>query len=108
MKPRYFFAHDLIPGGLSLRLMERRWMSKPEPISVDNWSDCMADQAFSGVSKILALADDDASDVHRIGDGLFVDHKTVASLSEPQSASLELPPSIPFALQIETKNLITD
>ena len=56
MKPRYSFTHELIPEGISLRLLERRWMSKPESISVDNWSDCMADQAFSGVSKILALA----------------------------------------------------
>jgi hypothetical protein len=68
----------------------------------------MADQAFSGVSKILALADDDASGVKRTDDAVFVNHKSVASLSEPQASGLGLPPGIPFPLQIDTHNLITD
>jgi superfamily II DNA or RNA helicase len=68
----------------------------------------MGDQAFAGVSHLLALLDDVDSSVDRRGDGIFVDHATVASLTEPQALGLGLPPSVRIALQVETQNLITD
>jgi superfamily II DNA or RNA helicase len=68
----------------------------------------MSDQAFSGLSRILALADDDESPVERRAEAVFIDDATVASLSEPQALGLGLPPSVRFVLQINTENLITD
>ena len=105
---RLNFDHDASVGGLTLRLMEKPLIGKAQSVPVNDWADRMADQAFSGVSRILALLDDDKSPVKPKDDGLFVDHLTVASLTEPQALGLGLPPSVRFALQVETKNLITD
>ena len=105
---RILFNHERTTDGTILRLMEKRWHSPATPIPVAAWADRMADQAFSGISRILALADDVDSAVEHKEDGLFIDHKTVASLSEPQALGLGLPPSVRFALQVNTKNLITD
>ncbi len=105
---RIRFTHERSSDGIILRLMEKRWNSLAAPIPVAGWADRMADQAFSGISRILALADDADSGVEDREDGLFIDHRTVASLSEPQAAGLGLPPSVRFALQVNTKNLITD
>jgi SNF2 family DNA or RNA helicase len=105
---RILFTHEPTPDGAILRLMEKRWPFPATPIPVAAWADRMADQAFSGISRILALVDDVESAVEHKEDGLFIDHKTVASLSEPQALGLGLPPSVRFALQVNTKNLITD
>ena len=78
----------------------------PMPVAV--WADRMADQVFYGIPRILALVDDVESAVEYREDSLFIDHKTIASLSEPQALGLGLPPSVRFALQVNTKNLITD
>src|SRR3984893_13951843 len=103
-----FFNYERSSDGIILRLMEKRWHSRAEPVPVATWADRMADQAFSGISRILALAGDIDSTVEHQEDGLFLDHKTPASLSEPQALGLGLPPSVRFALQVNTKNLITD
>ena len=105
---RTLFTHEGSSDGTILRLMEKRWHSPAAPIPVAAWADRMADQAFSGISRILALADDVDSAVAYREDSLFIDHKTIASLSEPQALGLGLPPSVRFALQVNTKNLITD
>src|ERR1700687_444304 len=105
---RILFTHERSSDGTILRLMEKRWLSPAAPIPVADWDGRMADQAFSGISRILALADDVDSAVTQKEDSLFIDHKTVSSLSEPQALGLGLPPSVRFALQVNTKNLITD
>ncbi len=105
---RLYFDHDVSVEGLTLRLMEKPLLGKAQSVSVSDWADRMADQAFSGVSHILALLDDDKNSVKAREDGLFVDHCTIASLTEPQALGLGFPPSVRFALQVETKNLITD
>lgn len=105
---RIFFTHESDNDGITLRLMERRWHGRAEPVPVAAWADRMADQAFSGLSRILALADDIDSAVVSKEDGLFVDQATIASLSEPQALGLGLPPTVRFVLQVDTKNLITD
>jgi hypothetical protein len=68
----------------------------------------MAEQAFSGVSKLLALLDDDDGSVTREREGVLIVHHAVASLTEPQALGLGLPPSVRQALHIETKNLLID
>jgi superfamily II DNA or RNA helicase len=105
---RILFTHEGSSGGTILRLMETRWHSAAAPIPVAAWADRIADQAFSGISRILALADDVDSAVALRDDGLFIDHRAIASLSEPQALGLGLPPSVRFALQVNTRNLITD
>lgn len=105
---RLYFDHDASVGGLTLRLMEKPLIGKAHSVPVNHWADRMADHAFSGVSRISALLDDDKSPVKPKDDGLFVDHLTVASFTESQALGLGLPPSVRFALQVETKNLITD
>jgi hypothetical protein len=105
---RIFFTHDRDNDGITLRLIEKWWHGRAEPVPVGAWADRMADHAFSGLSRILALADDIDSAVENKEDNLFVDHTTIASLSEPQALSLGLPPSVRFGLQVDTKNLITD
>jgi hypothetical protein len=105
---RVFFDHDATAGGIALRLMEKPWVGAAQSFPVEDWADRMAGQLFSGVSRILALLDDVDSSVERKDDALFIDHRTIASLTEPQALGLGLPPSVRFALQVETKNLITD
>src|SRR6266481_3435665 len=97
---RIFFDYESADDGITLRLMEKRWHGRAEPVPVAAWADRMADQAFSGISRVLALADDVDSAVEYKEDGLFVDPATVASLSEPQALGLGLPPSVRFVLQV--------
>lgn len=102
-----FFKYECSANGVTLRLLERRWHGRVDSIPVAFWSDRVADQAFTGVSRILALADSETG-VTALSDELLIDNATVASLSEVQALGLGFPPSIRFALQVSTKNLITD
>jgi hypothetical protein len=106
--PSSFFAYDKFSDGITLRLLEKPLVGKARSVPVNDWAARMADQAFSAVSHVLALLDDEKSSVKPQDDGVFLDHPTVASLSEPQAICLGLPPSVRFALQIDTKNLVTD
>jgi hypothetical protein len=105
---RLSFQYEIQPAGIELRLVEKRWTGRAESLPIDGWVDRMEGQSFSGLSRVLALADDVDSPVERRSEALFVDHNTVASLSEPQALGLGLPPSMRFMLQISTQNLITD
>src|SRR3954470_3298673 len=105
---RAYFENDRNTQGIILRLLEKPWLGRARPVPVDNWAERMADQAFAGVSRILALLDDIDSTVERRDEGLFVDHATIASLTEPQALGLGLPPSVQIALQVEAKGLITE
>src|SRR5690242_2943353 len=102
---RLFFDYECDAQGVTIRLMEKPWVGRAQPVPMEEWASRMADQAFSGVSRILALLDDADSSVERKDDGVFVDHATIASLSEPQALGLGLPPSVRVALQVGTKNL---
>jgi hypothetical protein len=105
---RAYFDHKIGPQGALLRLIEKSWAGRSQIVPVDDWATRMADQAFTGISRLLALLDDVDSSVERRDDGILVDHATVASLTEPQALGLGLPPSVRVALQVETQNLITD
>jgi hypothetical protein len=105
---RIFFSYDSDDDGIKLRLTEKRWHGRAELVPVTAWADRIADKAFSGISRILALADDVDSAVEYKGEGLSIDHATIASLSEPQALGLGLPPSVRSVLQVNTKGLITD
>jgi len=105
---RLWFEHERGIDGAVLRLKESSLFSGARSVPAEGWAERLGDQAFSGVSKILALLDDTDSQVSCSGDGIFVDHRTLASLSEPQALGLGLPPSVRAALQVDTKNLITD
>src|SRR6266511_1861104 len=108
MMARLLFDWVSKSDGATLRLMEKSWLHRAEPVSVEDWADRISDSTFSGISRILALLDDLDSPVERSDGGLFLDHPTIASLTEPQALGLGLPPSVRVALQVETKNLITD
>ena len=102
------FSHEIDRDGITLRLKEKRLLGHTSTVPVVDWADRMSDQAFSGISRILALADSEDSGVDHKEDGLSIDHATIASLSEPQAFGLGLPPSVRATLQVNTKNLITD
>lgn len=105
---RPYFQYEITPKGIELRLVEKRWTGRLEALPTDGWIDRTENLSFSGLSRVLALADDIDSPVERRSESLFLDHSTVASLSEPQALGLGLPPSMRFVLQISTRNLITD
>src|ERR1700730_3289477 len=94
--------------GATIRLMEKSWVSRARAVPVDEWPSRMANQAFAGISRLFALLDEADRSADRKDDGVFIDHATIASLTEPQALGLGFPPSVPAALQVETKNLITD
>ena len=103
-----FFQHESRPDRIVLRLGEKRWNGRVDVLPVAEWADRMADQAFAGIARILALADNGGGAVEQNESEVFVSDATVASFSEVQALGLGLPPSIRFALQVGTKNLITD
>src|SRR5712691_4995330 len=105
---RLYFEWAIAPYGGTVRLMSRPLIGRPTSVPVEDWADCMFDQAFSGVSRILALVDEMNGSVEQRDGGVFASHDTIASLTEPQAVGLGLPSSVPYALQVETKNLITD
>jgi hypothetical protein len=105
---RLSFQYETTQGGVELRLVEKPWIGRTENLPIDTWVDHMSNQSFSGLSRILALADDVESPVERRTEALFIDHETIASLSEPQALGLGLPPSMRFVLQVSTQNLVTD
>ena len=106
--PRLFFDYENNSDGATLRLIEKPWIGRSSTIPVQGWAARMADQAFSGLSRILALLDDPNSPVEVNGDGLLIDHATIAALTEPQALSLGFPPSVRAALQVDVSGLITD
>jgi hypothetical protein len=108
MMARVFFEPDYVPSGALLRLREKSVLAKARNIEVDKWPDRMADQAFSAVSKLFSLLDDERQSASRDDDGILISHNAIAELTEPQALGLGLPPSIRYALQIETKGLVTD
>ena len=83
-------------------------MSKPDQFPLINGLTVWRIRLFPDYRKFLHLPTMTRVKSSKLMAGLFVDHKTVASLSEPQSVRLGIASSIPFALQIDTKNLITD
>jgi hypothetical protein len=105
---RLFFDYETNSEGATLRLIEKPWIGRSSAVPVQDWAARMADHAFSGLSRILALLDDPNSSVELSGDGLLLDHVTIAALTEPQALSLEFPPSVRAALQVDVSGLITD
>src|SRR5262245_42177989 len=105
---KLFFKHDLDAAGVTLRLMEKPLLQSATLVPVELWIERIGNQAFSGISRLLALLDDPNSNVETKDGGIFVDHRTVALLTEPEALSLGFPPAVQAALQIGTKNLITD
>jgi hypothetical protein len=103
-----YFEWAVVSGGVELRLIEKPLLRKADRIPVDAWADRMADRAFSGISRVLGLLDQPNSTVQRTEHGLYLDHATVATLTEPQALGLGFPPSVRARLQVNSKNLITD
>jgi hypothetical protein len=105
---RLFFSYETDACGATLRLLQKPLIGSAKAVPVEDWAERMTDRAFAGVSHLLAILDNADSPVERRGDGVFIDYLTIASLTEPQALGLGFPPSVRYALQIETKNLITD
>ena len=91
---RISFVYDSYPLGIVLRLVERRLLGGSKNVPSSDWVELASEEAFSGLSRILALGEIRDEDV-------FVPHPIAASLSEPQALRVGLPPSIKMALQIE-------
>jgi hypothetical protein len=104
---RVNFVYESSSLGIVLRLVERRLLGRLDDVASSDWADRAPEQAFSGLSRIHALADESASGVAIRSNDVFVPHPIAASLSEPQALGLGLPPSIKLALQIDTRGLIT-
>ena len=102
------FTHERSSDGIILRLTGKAMELTCRANTGGRLGQSYGGSSLLRISRILALADDADSGVEDREDGLFIDHRTVASLSEPQAAGLGLPPSVRFALQVNTKNLITD
>src|SRR4051812_33998348 len=105
---RLYFTYEVCSDGALLRLVEKPLVGSAKPVPVDEWAGRLGDEAFSGVSRVLALLEDEMSPIERKDDGVILDHSTIASLTEPQALGLGFPPAVRMALQISTKNLITD
>ena len=105
---KIFFKHDVDTAGVTLRLIEKPLLQSANALPVDLWVDRMGNRAFSGISRVLALLDDPDFKAEKKDDGIFVDHHAVASLTEPEALSLGFSPAVQDALQVGTKNLITD
>src|SRR5581483_11103515 len=99
-----FFTHEIDAAGVILRLMEKPLLHSAQSVAVDRWVDRMGNQAFSGISRILGLLDEPDSKVETKDDGIFIDHHTIASLTEPEALGLGFPPAVQAALQVGTKN----
>ncbi len=105
---RIRFSYDIVDRGIILRLLEDKAFRSAVPIAVEQWANRTSDLGFSATARILALLEDTESPVDFRAGGIFVDHRTIAGLTEPQALSLELPPATRLILQVETQNLITD
>jgi hypothetical protein len=103
-----FFTYEIDSAGATIQLMEKHLLQPASPVPVRKWADQADKQGFSGLSRILSLLDDPDSTTEARNDGVFIDHQTIASLTEPEGLDLGLPPSVHAALQIGTKNLIVD
>ena len=104
---RISFVYNSYPLGIVLRLVERRLLGGSKNVPSSDWVELASEEAFSGLSRILALGDEPSSGVEIRDEDVFVPHPIAASLSEPQALRVGLPPSIKMALQIDTKGLIT-
>ncbi|UPK02824.1 SNF2-related protein [Bradyrhizobium sp. 170] len=105
---RMQFSYDIVDGGIFLRLLENRAFRSAAPIAVDDWATRTSDLGFSAIARLLALVENAENTVDPRADGLFVDHHSLAGLTEPQALSLGLVPATKLLLQVETQNLITD
>lgn len=105
---RIKFSYEAVDGGIVLRLLESRTLRSDAPIAVEEWVKRTSDLGLSAVARVLALSEDSESSVEPKAGGIFIDHHTIAELTEPQALSLSLPPATRLTLQIETQNLITD
>jgi hypothetical protein len=103
-----FFEPEYSSSGTMLRLRDKPLLGRARSVPIEEWPRCMAERAFSGVSKLLALLDDADGNATPELDGVRIAHHAIASLTEPQALGLGLPPSVRQALQIDTKNLLTD
>jgi hypothetical protein len=102
------FSYDVVDGGILFHLLEDRTFRSASPIAIEQWAHRTSDLGLSATARILALLDNIESPVKAMAGGVFVDHNSIAGLTEPQALSLGLPPATRLILQVETQNLITD
>lgn len=107
--------YEIVPGGIELFLSEekRSILLKRirRKIDVSEWDIQKDLHALSGLAKLQALlesaeehdADRDCTvTILDNAEGYFLPHRVIAALTEGQSLSLGLPPSVPFQLRIQT------
>jgi hypothetical protein len=79
-----------------------------QPVPPERWAEEMGETAFAGVAHILSLLDADDGRAQTDGFGIRIAHSAVAALTEPQANCLNLPPAVPFFLNLRAEHLITD
>jgi SNF2 family DNA or RNA helicase len=102
------FTYERTAGGCTLRLLEARILRSSRVVPVQDWVSSATERELAVVSRILRLVDEPQSPVEISGDGVRLDHHTVAGFSEPQALSIGLPPSIKLPLKIDANGLLTD
>src|SRR5580704_11253562 len=102
-----FFEPEYSSSGTMLRLRDKPLLGRARSVPIEEWPRCMAERAFSGVSKLLALLDDADGNATPELDGVRITHHAIAPLTEPQALGLGLPPSVRQALQIDGRHDLT-
>lgn len=102
----YFFKHEIHDKGIKLELCEKKLLGKGDKIKYSEWSE-KADESYAlALAKLNAILEDHNSEYTDSTKILTLTHKQVAELSDPVAISLSLPPSIPFALNIQANGTI--
>ena len=106
MKHEFYYTLDI--DGVVLYLKEvRKQFFKKKIIKIDfpnwkNFKDASMHEAL-GFLKDIEQNKDGKVKILDNGDGLFISHEVISTLSSFQAKILGLPPTIPYNFKIETK-----
>ena len=110
------FNYEIDDHGLVISLEEThaKGLFKKEkvtPVKLGGWLAAGGSSLMSAVARIEAALEDNEEGVERVdeGEGLKLAHLFIASLTDAQAASLQLPPPLPFVIRLDTTGaLIAD
>src|SRR5690242_17669643 len=105
---QYRFQHLIDATGAFLTLLEKRLVGSGRLVPPDAWAETMSDAALAGIARVRGMLEAADGTAQLVGECVLISHPALAALTEPQAQSLGLPVAAPFALNIETSQLITD
>ena len=105
------FIYETADTGIEIRLKEAEkkfFTTSEKMIPAPDWSRSSSLTIARAVGLLHSVADEYPEKCHQLstGDGYFLSHEFVASLSEIESRALNLPPTLPYELRIEDKNAL--